>query len=388
MPLFLEEDLGSDVNLRKTAGHYFEAIINTRIFKDRRSSNNTQSLTTEPLTLNGCTKQVNFQNISFAYPYLLILLALLPALWWYVRKNEKQQTAAMLFADTGTLPADASLKVQLRQLPQVLKLLALGCCIVALARPQLRNNVQIIEGQGIDIVLCIDVSGSMLAQDFQPNRLGAARNVATDFISRRPGDRIGLVIFSGESFMLCPITSDKDVLRQQIASIQNGLLMDGTAIGSGLASSVDRLKDSKAKSKVIILLTDGENTGGLIDPQTAKELAKTFGIRVYTIGVGTRGYANTPYETALGTQVVKEKVGIDEDLLKQIASETGGQYFRATDNTELQNIYASIDKLEKSKVESTTFRKRTERFQPWVLAALLLAFGAIVLQYTVFRKFP
>ena len=315
-------------------------------------------------------------------------MAILPALWWYVRKSEKQQTAAMLFADTSTLPADASLKVQLRQMPLVLKLLALGCCIVALARPQLKNNIQIIEGQGIDIVLCIDVSGSMLAQDFQPNRMGAARAVATDFISRRPGDRIGLVIFSGESFMLCPITSDKEVLRQQIASIQNGLLMDGTAIGSGLASSVDRLKDSKAKSKVIILLTDGENTGGLIDPQTAKELAKTFGIRVYTIGVGTRGYANTPYETALGTQVVKEKVGIDEELLKQIASETGGQYFRATDNAELQNIYASIDKLEKSKVESTTFRKRTEKFQPWVLAALLLAFSAVVLQYTVFRKFP
>ena len=173
----------------------------------------------------------------------------------------------MLFADVSTLPADASLKVQLRQMPLVLKLLALGCCIVALARPQVKNNIQIIEGQGIDIVLCIDVSGSMLAQDFQPNRLGAARNVATDFISRRMGDRIGLVIFSGESFMMCPITSDKDVLRQQIASIQNGLLMDGTAIGSGLASSVDRLKDSKAKSKVIILLTDGENTGGLIDPQ-------------------------------------------------------------------------------------------------------------------------
>lgn len=331
---------------------------------------------------------MNILNTTFAYPYLLVLLALLPALWWYVRKNEKQQTAAMLFAATNALPADKSLKVQLRNMPLALKLLALGCCIVALARPQTKNDIQIVEGQGIDIVLCIDVSGSMLAQDFQPNRLGAARNVATDFISRRPGDRIGLVIFSGESFMLCPITSDKEVLRQQIASIQNGLLVDGTAIGSGLASSVDRLKDSKVKSKVIILLTDGENTGGLIDPQTAKELAKTFGIKVYTIGVGTRGYANTPYETPLGQQVVKEKVGIDEELLKQIASETGGQYFRATDNAELQNIYASIDKLEKSKVQSTTFRKRTEKFQPWALAALILTFSAIVLQYTVFRKFP
>lgn len=331
---------------------------------------------------------MNFLHISFAYPYLLVLLVLLPVLWWYVAKKEKAATATLLFADVSTLPADKSMKVELRRLPLLLKLLALGCCIVALARPQLRNDVQIIEGQGVDIVLCIDVSGSMLAQDFQPNRLGAARNVATDFIGRRTGDRIGLVVFSGESFALCPITSDKEVLRQQIASIQNGMLLDGTAIGSGLASSVDRLKDSKAKSKVIILLTDGENTGGLIDPQTAKELAKTFGIKVYTIGVGTRGYANTPYETMTGTQMVKEKVGIDEELLKQIATETGGQYYRATDNAELQNIYASIDKLEKSKVESTVFHKRTEKFVPWALAALLLVFVAYVLQLTVFRKFP
>ena len=331
---------------------------------------------------------MNLPLPTFAYPYLLLLLAGLPVLWWWVRKNEKQQTAAFIITDADTLPADKTAKVQFRQLPLVLRLLALACCIVALARPQLKNDVEVVEGQGIDIVLCIDVSGSMLAQDFQPNRMGAARQVALDFIERRKGDRIGIVIFSGESFMLCPITTDKAVLRQQISGIQNGILQDGTAIGSGLASSVDRLKSSTVKSKVVILLTDGENTGGLIDPQTAKELAKTFGIKVYTVGVGTRGYANTPYETPTGVQIEKVKVGIDEELLQQIATETGGQYYRATDNAELQKIYASIDALEKSKVQSTIFRKHTERFQPWVLAAVILVFIALLFQLTYFRKFP
>jgi Ca-activated chloride channel homolog len=326
--------------------------------------------------------------MNFAYPYLLGLLALLPVLYWYAKKREQQQTAGLLFSDTRKLPIEKTWKLRLRNIPLLFRLLALGCCIVALARPQLKNDIEITEGQGIDIVLCIDVSGSMLAQDFKPDRMGAAKNVALDFIERRKGDRIGLVVFSGESFAMCPLTTDKAVLRTQIQNIQNGILTDGTAIGSGLASSVDRLKGSTSKSKVIILLTDGENTGGLIDPQTAKELAKTFAIRVYTIGVGTKGMAPTPYQTPLGVQMVNEKVSIDEVLLQQIAKETNGQYYRATDNAELQNIYASIDKLEKSKVESTTFRKKTEQFHPWVLAALLLVFLELGLRFTVFRKFP
>jgi len=326
--------------------------------------------------------------MNFAYPYLLSLLALLPVLWWYVKKREQQQTAGLLFSDTRKLPIEKSLKLRLRNVPLIFRLLALGCCIVAIARPQEKNDIEITEGQGIDIVLCIDVSGSMLAQDFKPDRLGAAKDVALDFIDRRKGDRIGLVVFSGESFAMCPLTTDKAVLRTQIQSIQNGILTDGTAIGSGLASGVDRLKASTAKSKVVILMTDGENTGGLIDPQTAKELAKTFGIRVYTIGIGTKGMAPTPYQTPLGVQMVNEKVSIDEDLLKQIASETKGQYYRATDNAELQKIYAAIDTLEKSKVQSTTFRKRTEQFFPWVLAALILIFLETGLRFTIFRKFP
>ncbi|MES2776963.1 MAG: VWA domain-containing protein [Bacteroidota bacterium] len=326
--------------------------------------------------------------MNFTYPYLLCLLVILPVLFWYAKKTEQRKTAGLLFSDTRKLPIEKTWKLRLRSLPLLLRLVAIGCCIVALARPQLKNDIEITEGQGIDIVLCIDVSGSMLAQDFKPDRMGAAKDVALQFIERRKGDRIGLVIFSGESFALCPLTTDKEVLRTQIQSIQNGLLIDGTAIGSGLASSVDRLKNSKSKSKVIILLTDGENTGGLIDPQTAKELAKTFGIKVYTIGVGTQGMAPTPYQTALGVQMINEKVSIDEVLLKQIAAETNGQYFRATDNLGLQKIYASIDLLEKSKVESTTFRKRTELFHPWVLAALLLVFLEMGLRLSVFRKFP
>jgi len=326
--------------------------------------------------------------MNFAYPYLLALLAILPVLYWYAKKRERRQTAGFLFSDTKKLPIEKTWKVRLRNVPLLLRLLALGCCITALARPQQKNNIEITEGQGIDIVLCIDVSGSMLAQDFKPDRMGAAKNVALDFVERRKGDRIGLVIFSGESFALCPLTTDKEVLRTQIQSIQNGMLTDGTAIGSGLASGVDRIKNSTSKSKVIILLTDGENTGGLIDPQTAKELAKTFSIKVYTIGVGTQGMASTPYQTPLGVQMVTEKVNIDEVLLKQIADETNGQYYRATDNAGLQKIYASIDMLEKSKVESTVFKKTTEQFHPWVLAALLLLFLELGLRLTMFRKFP
>lgn len=327
-------------------------------------------------------------TFHFAYPWLLSALVILPILWWYVKKNEIKKTAVLLFSDTRKLPIEKTWKTRIRNFPLFLRLMALGCCIVALARPQEKNDMEIVDGQGIDIVLCIDVSGSMLAQDFQPDRLGAAKKVALDFIDRRKGDRIGLVIFSGESFMLCPLTTDKTVLHAQIESIQNGILLDGTAIGSGLASGVDRLKNSTAKSKVIILMTDGENTGGFIDPQTAKELAKTYNIRVYTIGIGTKSMAPMPYTTPFGTQVVNEKVSIDEELLKQIADETNGQYYRATDNSELQKIYTSIDTLEKSKVQSTTFHKRTEQFQPWVIAAFILLFLEIFLQLTIFRKFP
>jgi Ca-activated chloride channel family protein len=273
-------------------------------------------------------------------------------------------------------------------LPFLLRLLALSAIIVALAKPQTKYELQQTDGEGVDIVLCIDVSGSMTAQDFQPNRLEAAKAVAADFVNKRSTDRIGVVIFAGESFTQCPITTDHNVLLTAIENIHNGLLEDGTAIGSGLGTSVDRLRTSKSKSKVIILLTDGENNGGLIDPKTAKEIAKAFAVKVYTIGVGTDGYAPQPVNTPLGVQMQNTKVTIDEKLLTEIANETGGKYFRAKDNESLSKIYGDINSLEKSKVEISTLTRYTEKFFPFVMAALALLLIEVLLRYTVFRKFP
>ncbi len=279
-------------------------------------------------------------------------------------------------------------KIHLQQFPFILRMLALACIIIALARPQTKFDETQREGEGIDIVLAIDVSGSMTAQDFKPNRMEAAKKVAEEFVDDRPTDRIGVVIFAGESFTQCPLTTDHYVLKTQIAQIRNGLLEDGTAIGSGLATSVDRLRNSKSKSKVVILLTDGMNNGGLIDPSTALEIAKTFHVKVYTIGVGTEGYAPTPVSTPLGIVMQNQKVSIDEKLLQNIATQTGGEYFRATDNQSLEKIYNQIDKMEKSKVEITTFHHYTEKFYPFVFAALAFLFVEIILRYTLFKKFP
>lgn len=293
-----------------------------------------------------------------------------------------------MISGTAPLKGLTSWKTTMRHLPFILRMLALVCLIVALARPQKRNDEEMVSGEGVDIILCIDVSGSMLAQDLTPNRLDAAKNVAANFVDSRPTDRIGLVIFSGESFTLTPVTTDKSVLKTQIFSVRSGLLEDGTAIGSGLATSVDRLRSSKSKSKVVILLTDGENNGGMIDPNTAKEIAKSIGVRVYTIGVGTDGYAPIPVQTIGGIVMQREKVNIDEKLLKQIADETGGKYFRAKDNEGLANIYSEIDKLEKSRIEVTALKRYTEKFFPFALAAALLVFLELLLRMTVFRKFP
>ena len=294
----------------------------------------------------------------------------------------------MSMSTTKGLSKTRSWKNTFQNLPFVLRLLALSGIIIALARPQIKFEERQSEGEGVDIILCIDVSGSMTAQDFTPNRMEAAKKVAEDFVNSRPNDRIGIVIFSGESFTQCPLTTDHYVLISQIEQIRNGLLEDGTAIGSGLATSVDRLRNSKAKSKVIILLTDGINNGGLIDPATAKEIAKSFRVKVYTIGVGTDGYAPTPVSTPMGIVMQNEKVAIDEKLLKNIADETGGKYFRATDNKSLQNIYTEIDHLEKSKVEITTFHRFTEKFYPFIFAAMALLLLEIILRFTLFKKFP
>ena len=329
-----------------------------------------------------------FNQIDFAEPGVFWLALLLPVMvYWYVKKNNSRQ-AALKVSTIKSFRGLSSWKNAMRHVPFMLRLLAIACVIIALARPQTKNEEQQVEGEGLDIVLCIDVSGSMTAQDFTPNRMEAAKKVAADFVERRLTDRIGIVIFSGESFTQCPITTDKAVLKSAIETIRNGLLEDGTAIGDGLATSTDRLRSGKSKSKVVILLTDGENNGGLIGPTNAKEIAKAFGIRVYTIGVGTEGYAPFPIKTDLGVVIQQQKVSIDEKLLKQIAVETGGKYFRAKDNAGLENIYKEIDGLEKSKVLVSTITRYAEKFFPFVLAALILLLLEILLRFTVLKKFP
>ena len=328
-----------------------------------------------------------FTNIEFAQPYFFALFLLIPILiFWYAKTNNRRSASIQI--STTTAKGLGTWKVSFRHVPFICRIICIAILITALAKPQTSNEEKNTEGEGIDIILCIDVSGSMSAQDLTPNRLEAAKNVAIDFINRRPTDRIGIVIFSGESFTQCPLTSDKNVLVSAVQNIHFGLLEDGTAIGSGLSTSVDRIRNSKTKTKIVILLTDGENNSGLIDPKTAKEIAKAFGIKVYTIGVGTDGMAPQPVQTPLGVQMQSVKVSIDEKLMKQIAEETGGKYFRAKDNDGLSGIYETIDQLEKSKIEITTTTKFTDKFLPFAIGAAFFLLLEILLRYLVFRKFP
>ncbi len=267
----------------------------------------------------------------------------------------------------------------------VLRSLALAALIVALARPQSLLSWQNSTTEGIDIVIASDISGSMLAEDFEPNRMEAGKNIAIDFIKDRPNDRIGLVIFSGESFTQCPLTIDHDVLINLFKDIKNGMIDDGTAIGMGLATAVNRLKESDAKSKVVILLTDGSNNTGSIPPITAAEIAKQFNIRVYTVGLGTKGMAPYPVQTPMGIQYQRVPVDVDEVTLGKIADITGGKYFRATNNSTLKNIYEQIDKLEKAKIDVTQYHKKTEMFLPLVVIALLLLLLEFVLKNTLLK---
>ncbi len=330
-----------------------------------------------------------FEHITFAYPEVFGLFVFVPVmLYWYLNKYDRQQGAVKV-SSLMVYRKSSSWKSTFRHAPFVLRLLAVSSIIMAMARPQTRNDEQLKNGRGIDIILCMDVSGSMLAQDFLPDRLEASKQMAASFVDMRPTDRIGVVIFSGESFTLVPLTTDKAVLKTQIYNIQRGLLEDGTAIGDGLGVSVDRLKNVKTKSKVIILLTDGEDQGGRIDPLAGKELAKAYGVRVYTIGVGSEGYAPVPVPDAGGGVTTRQqKVNIDEKLLRMIATETGGLYFRARDNESLKRIYAEIDKLEKSRIEVTSLKRYTERFFPFAFAAAVLLLLEIFLRYTLFKKFP
>lgn len=332
-----------------------------------------------------------FKHTGFAYPYLLGLLVLLPVLaWWYHKKySSRQSTFKVSSAWAFTV---SSWKNRFSYLPFLLRVLAIACLIIALARPQKKNEQQKTEGEGIDIVLCMDVSGSMGSQDIPPSRMEVAKEVAIEFVRSRPVDRIGLVIFSGESFTQCPITTDRNTLISQIESLESRLyLTDGTVIGEGLATAVDRLSKSTSKSKVIILLTDGKEDPPetrLIDPLTALEIAKSNGVKVYTIGMSADPVAATTNASNLRGGKNPYADFLDVDLLTKIASETGGKYFRAKDKNGLKDIYDQIDKLEKSKVEIQTFKQYEERFLPFVLAALAFLFLELVLRLTIFKKFP
>ena len=328
--------------------------------------------------------------MSFAYPAVFGLFILFPLLvWWYLKRSDRQQATVKVSSVDAF--AVSTWKKKLRHLPFVFRLLALISLVFALARPQKKNEEQRSEGQGIDIVLCMDVSGSMGSRDIQPSRMEAAKEVAEEFVRSRPVDRIGLVIFSGESFTQCPVTTDRNTLITQIQNLESRrYLIDGTVIGEGLATAVDRLSQSNSKSKVIILLTDGKEDPPetrLIDPLTALEIAKSKGVKVYTIGMSA-GPSSVQEITNRPSGKNPAVDFLDEELLRKIANETGGQYFRARDKDALKETYRQIDQLEKSKVEVTTNRRYEERFLPFVLAALLFLFIEILLRYTLFRKFP
>ena len=325
-------------------------------------------------------------DITIANPKFLWGLLIIPlAIVWYVLRHKKQE-AAVRFSDLQgfeTLPK--SWKIYARHLLFVLQMAALGLLIVAMARPQSSSTSETSNIEGIDIIMAQDVSGSMLARDLKPDRLEASKKVAQEFVEGRPGDRMGLVIFAGESYTQVPLTTDHGVMIRMLKEMKSGVIDDGTAIGDGLATAINRLKDSDAVSKVIILLTDGMNNAGSVDPYTAAEMAKLFGIRVYTIGVGSRGTAPFPVQTLFGIQYQQMKVEIDEKLLATIANSSGGKYFRATSNQSLSEIYEEIDKLERSKIEVTEFRHVHEEFYPLVALAIALLLLEFFLRKTVFR---
>ncbi|HMG07207.1 MAG TPA: VWA domain-containing protein [Mucilaginibacter sp.] len=326
-----------------------------------------------------------FKGIEFAHPGFFWLLIIIPLMvGWYIWKQRQLQGNLSVPTLKGFTIRKSNI-APYRHSGIVLRSLALIALIVAMARPQSSLSWQDSTTEGIDIMIASDISGSMLAEDFKPNRLEAGKNIAIDFIKNRPNDRIGLVIFSGESFTQCPLTIDHDVLVNLYADIKNGMIEDGTAIGMGLATAVNRLRGSEAKSKVIILLTDGSNNAGSIPPVTAAEIAKQFNVRVYTVGLGTNGYAPYPVQTPFGVQYQRMKVDIDEGTLSKIASITGGKYFRATNNETLKEIYTQIDKLEKAKIDVTQYRKKTEMFLPWAIIALILLSLEFLLKNTLFK---
>jgi len=330
------------------------------------------------------------KNITFLHPeFFWLFLALPIAIAWYWFTHKKQR-ATLKISSTKSFKGSGSLLSKLQPMLFVLRLLALSAIIVALARPRSVDvSSKSRSTKGIDIVMAIDVSGSMLAKDLKPNRLEALKRVAAEFVQDRINDRIGLVVYAGESYTRTPVTSDKTVILQSLKTVEydDSIIADGTGIGVVLATAVNRIKDSKAKSRIIILLTDGVNNSGTIDPRMAADIAKEYGIKVYTIGIGTNGMAPFPYAKSPNGQFLYQnmKVEIDEKLMKEIAKTTDGKYFRATSNAKLKEIYTEINKLEKTEVEEKKFFNYDEKYQPLVWLALFLLFVEVLLKNTVFR---
>lgn len=326
----------------------------------------------------------------FEYPALLwLLLLLFPIVAIYIYREYKGLRPWLKVSTIMPLSTKGGgIRRALRHIPFILTCVAIVAMVLAIARPRSSSTFEHVDTEGIDIILALDVSTSMLARDFTPDRINAAKDIAIRFVAERPSDRIGVVVFAGESYTQCPVTTDRATLINLIKEIECGLIEDGTAIGNGLATAVARLKDSDAKSKVIILLTDGVNNSGEISPKMAAEIAKTYGIRVYTIGVGAMGTAPYPYMTPYGPQLVNVEVQIDEPLLKEIAQGTDGKYFRATDNTKLLEIYGEINKMEKNKVQVDSFPLYKELYMPFALAALLALALGLVLKLFVIKYLP
>jgi Ca-activated chloride channel family protein len=326
-------------------------------------------------------------GIKFAQPIFLVLLALVPVIiTFYIFRHNKTSPSLTVPAMMAFPGFGRTFRHWLRHVIFVFRVLLLTTIILILARPQSIDSWQDSTTEGIDIMMVLDISGSMLARDFRPDRLEAAKSVATEFISGRAYDRIGLVVFSGESFTQCPLTTDHAVLINLMRDIKSGMIEDGTAIGMGLATAVNRIKDSDAKSRVIILLTDGVNNRGSISPETAADIAQAFNIRVYTIGVGSMGTAPFPVQTPFGMEYRNMPVEIDEAILKEISAKTGGQYFRATDNNKLIQVYAEIDKLEKSRIDVREFSKKTEEYMPLAMIAVFLLIAEILLRFVFMKK--
>jgi len=329
-----------------------------------------------------------FNNIEFANPEYFWVLLIIPILIIYKVFVSNRKNPTLKYSDTKPFEGSKNWKVRLRELPFFLRIIVIGLITIVLARPQTTSGEEKVTTEGIDIVLALDVSTSMLAEDLQPNRIKAAKLTAQEFIENRPNDRIGLVVFAGQSFTQSPITVDHTILKELLDKLETGMVQDGTAIGMGLATSVSRLKESEAKSRVIILLTDGDNNAGSVSPETAAEIAKTFGIRVYTIGVGTKGKAKYPVKTPYGMRSQYIEVKLNESLLTKIADITEGKYFRAVNTKSLSNIYKQIDDLEKTKVDVAYYSNFNEEYYIFGIIAIGLLFLELLLKFTLFRKLP